>query len=282
MAPRKTTRRILRAIVYFRVSSYDTAAEEAANQSPEVQRDRCLSRIRAEGWELAEDIGEGGVIFDLDVSGSDKGDRHNRPGLLIARQAIKARRADVIVSLRLDRLARNMVDLRTLAEELEANGGAFALAEGDINTAGPYGKLILTIIAAIAEMEARMITARTMAGKVAAREQGRWIGTRRPPFGYVKVAHPTIKDAWTLDLDPDAAPIVAELVRMVGEGATAYRLAHWLNDNGVRTQTGQIGKWTPTTVRDVFTHEAMVGRHYWQGDVCVTPPACPEPCSRRW
>src|SRR5258705_4857832 len=103
MSPRKTARnRTLRAIVYVRVSSYDVNAEEAANQSPEVQRERCLARIRAERWELAEDIGEGGVILDLDVSGSDKGQRLNRLGLLTARQTIRDRRADVIGSLRLD------------------------------------------------------------------------------------------------------------------------------------------------------------------------------------
>lgn len=130
MSPRKTARRILRAIIYVRVSSFDTSAEEAANNSPDVQRARCLARITAEGWELATDVGDGGVIFDLDVSGSDKGMRLNRPGLLVARNAIKARRADVIVSLRLDRLARNTIDLLTLAEELESHGGAFALAEG--------------------------------------------------------------------------------------------------------------------------------------------------------
>lgn len=275
MSPRATTRRILRAIIYVRVSSFDTTAEEAANNSPDVQRARCLARITAEGWELADDIGEGGVIFDLDVSGSDKGARLNRPGLLLARNAIKARRADVIVSLRLDRLARNTIDLLTLAEELEQHGGAFALAEGDINTAGPYGKLILTIIAAIAEMEAKMITARTMAGKVAAREQGRWIGTRIVPFGFRKVPHPSIKDAWTLAHDPVTAPVVVEVARMVREGATAYRIAHWLNESGVPTVKGTAGGWRVATVRDVFTHEVMVGRSYWQGDVLLDENGLP-------
>jgi Site-specific recombinases, DNA invertase Pin homologs len=138
MAPRKTTtRRTLRAVVYVRVSSYDITADEAANQSPEVQRARCLARINAEGWELATDIGDGGIIEDLNVSGSAKGDRLDRPGLLACREAIRTRRADVIVTLRLDRLARNTVDLLTLADELDTHGGAFALAEGDINTAGP-------------------------------------------------------------------------------------------------------------------------------------------------
>ncbi|HSR83666.1 MAG TPA: hypothetical protein VLM11_05735 [Streptosporangiaceae bacterium] len=64
MAPRKSPRRTLREIVYVRVSSYDVTADEAANQSPEVQRARCLARINAEGWELATDIGDGGVIED--------------------------------------------------------------------------------------------------------------------------------------------------------------------------------------------------------------------------
>jgi DNA invertase Pin-like site-specific DNA recombinase len=261
--PRKS--RTLRAIIYVRVSSYDKKAGEAANQSPEVQTTRCTARVSAEGWQLATEVGDNGVIYDLDVSGSDRGERLNRPGLLLAREAIRTGKADVIVALRLDRLARNTVDLLTLAEELESHGGAFALAEGDINTAGPYGKLILTIIAAIAEMEARMITERTTAGRDAAREQGRWVGGRITPWGYVRTSHPTITDAWTLAPDPQATPIVAKVVELARGGASATAVARWLNDHGVVSQTGK--RWYHVTVQDVFSHPAMVGRVYHQGDV---------------
>jgi site-specific DNA recombinase len=233
----------LRAIVYVRVSSYDTRAEDAANTSPDVQVTRCVARITAEGWTLADVPSNlpdqpAGIIFDLDVSGSDRGDRLDRPGLRIVRDAIRNRRADVVVSLRLDRLARNTVDLLTLAEELERHGGAFALAEGDINTAGPYGKLILTIIAAIAEMEAKIITARTMAGKIAAREEGRWIGTRRPPLGYVKAPHPTIKAAWTLAPDPS-----------LGRGRAPRRPARRLSGYGLKCRAKYTKIHMPTNRR---------------------------------
>jgi hypothetical protein len=40
---------------------------------------------------------------------------------------------------------------------------------------------------------------------------------------------------------------------MVRNGDSGYRVAQWLNDNAVRTQTGQIGRWTAATVRDVLT-----------------------------
>lgn len=171
------------------------------------------------------------------VSGSNRGDRLDRPGLRIVRDAIRNRRADVVVSLRLDRLARNTVDLLTLAEELERHGGASALAEGDINTAGPYGKLILTIIAAIAEMKAKIITARTMAGKTAAREEGRWIGTRRPPLGYVKAPHPTIKAAWTLALDPSLSATVRTAADMLtAPDGSLLKVARWLTAQGAPTR----------------------------------------------
>jgi DNA invertase Pin-like site-specific DNA recombinase len=237
------------------------------NSSPEVQRSRNLARIAAEGWELATDVGDGGVIFDLDESGSDKGLRLQRPGLLLARDAVKTGKADVIVALRLDRLARNTVDLLMLAEELDQHGGAFALAEGDISTAGPYGKLILTMIAAIAELEARIITERTMAGRDAAREQdGRWVGGRSVPFGYRRVPHPTIKDAVTIEPDPGLTDVVAHVVDLLGQ-RRIMDAARYLSDNGVATVRESTRGWRRDVVLSTFTHEAMVGRVWVDGDV---------------
>lgn len=116
-------------------------------------------------------------------------------------------------------------------------------------------------------METKIITARTMAGKIAARAEGRWIGTRRPPLGYVKAPHPSIKDAWTLDLDPALSGTVRAAADMLtAPDGSLLKVARWLTAQGVPTATGN-GNWRPAVVWAAFTNEIMIGRHYWQGDV---------------
>jgi site-specific DNA recombinase len=86
-----------------------------------------------------------------------------------------------------------------------------------------------------------------------ASEAGRWIGTRRPPYGYVKIPHPEYRDGWTLAVDPDRAAIVREMAAAILDGATPYRVAADLNARGEPTQSG-TGKWAVSTIRHMLTH----------------------------
>jgi DNA invertase Pin-like site-specific DNA recombinase len=262
---RAAARTNLRAIIYVRVSSYngptDSDDRRAATASPEIQAERCRAMAAAKGWTVVD------VVYDLDVSGSRKGDRLNRPGLVECRNAVRDGRADVILSLRLDRLARNARDLLELAEEVEDNGGGLTVVEGGVDTTDRgYGKLILTVLGAIAELEAYSITSRTMSGKYAALEAGRWIGTRRPPMGFVKIPHPEYRDGWTLAIEPERAAIVRSMATAILAGQTPYQVTKDLNARSVPTQSGR-GKWTVATVRALLMHPAMVGRFNFSGEV---------------
>jgi DNA invertase Pin-like site-specific DNA recombinase len=62
------------------------------------------------------------VIRDLDVSGSDKGDRLDRPGLRKIRE--RSGDVDVLIFAKLDRLARNVIDFRAFADEAADHGAA--------------------------------------------------------------------------------------------------------------------------------------------------------------
>jgi hypothetical protein len=90
--------------------------------------------------------------------------------------------------------------------------------------------------------------------------------SHRVPYGYRKVPHATIKDAWTLQPDPALTDVVAHVVDLL-RTSTPLLAARWLNAAGVLTQSGLVGAWSADTVMKVFTHEAMVGRVYVRGDV---------------
>lgn len=84
---------------------------------------------------------------------------------------------DTVVVTRLDRLARSSRDLLNIVHDLEQAACGFAsLAETWCDTTSPMGKLLLTVLAGMAEFERSLIMARTEAGIQKARSQGKVFG----------------------------------------------------------------------------------------------------------
>jgi DNA invertase Pin-like site-specific DNA recombinase len=99
------------------------------------------------------------------------GKRFDRPEYL--KMLDMARKGDVIVVWRLDRLGRSIKDLIAIVEELGKRGIELQSLTENIDTTTPTGKLMFHIMAAMAEFERNVIRERTMAGLEAARARGR-------------------------------------------------------------------------------------------------------------
>lgn len=105
-------------------------------------------------------------IFDETMSGA----RADRPQL---RAAIEfARKGDVLVVWKLDRLARSLTQLIATVEELQGRGIGFRSITETIDATSAGGRLIFHIFGALAEFERAIIRERTKAGLKAARERG--------------------------------------------------------------------------------------------------------------
>ena len=106
-------------------------------------------------------------IFEEKASGA----KRDRPEL--ARMLEQLREGDVVVVIRLDRLARSTRDLLDIAERLrEAGAGLRSIAEPWADTTSPAGRMVLTVFAGIAEFERSLIGERTSSGRKAAQERG--------------------------------------------------------------------------------------------------------------
>lgn len=112
-------------------------------------------------------------IFEEHASGGDR----ERPVLGRALRAIGP--GDILVVVRLDRLARSLSHLLQLLEGLEARGAHFRSLTDPIDTASPQGKFTLQVLGAAAEFERALNHERTRAGLAAARAQGRVGGNPR-------------------------------------------------------------------------------------------------------
>ncbi len=155
----------MRIALYARVSTTD--------QHPEVQLHALREYARARSLEVVEEF------VDHGVSGS----KDQRPALNRLLKDAQRRRFDLVACVKLDRLARSVRHLTTLAAEFEALGIGLVVLDQAIDTTTPSGRLLFHVLGAIAEFERDLIRERTRAGMRAARRRGKRIGRPRAISG---------------------------------------------------------------------------------------------------
>ena len=84
------------------------------------------------------------------------------------------------VCVKLDRLGRSTRDVLNLVHELDQKGASLRILEPAISTDGPMGKMVLTVLGMVAEMELGFIKARQREGIERAKSQGDVYRGRKP------------------------------------------------------------------------------------------------------
>jgi site-specific DNA recombinase len=237
-----------RAAVYVRVSTGDQA-EDGYGLDVQLQRD--TAQIVAKGWKQA------GVYEDLGISGTK--DENERPGLAALLADARAGKFDALVVLALDRLGRKTRLVLELVEKLAEAGVDLVSCKESLDTSTPQGRFVLTLFAALAELERDSIVERTTAGR---NERGRQDGERggRVPMGYIRADHSRI------EIDPQRAGLVRRMFAMRRSGMTLLAIAAQLNSEAITTMRGH--RWHASSVREVLENESIYrGGHRWQSDV---------------
>lgn len=112
-----------------------------------------------------------GIIRMEKVSGRS---REGRTELETILEFIQA--GDTLVVAKLDRLGRSTRDVLNLVHELEERGAALRVLEPAIDTSGPMGKIVLTVLGMVSEMELGFIRERQKDGIAKAKAEGRYKG----------------------------------------------------------------------------------------------------------
>lgn len=89
------------------------------------------------------------------------------------------RAGDELVVLRLDRLGRSTRDVLNLVHELEEKGASLRVLEPEVTTAGDMGRMVITILGMVADMELKFIKDRQRAGIEAAKVEGIYRGRKK-------------------------------------------------------------------------------------------------------
>jgi DNA invertase Pin-like site-specific DNA recombinase len=159
----------VKAFGYVRLSKMDEGAT-----SPQRQR-AAISK-----WATSHDIELVESFEDLDLSAYRKGVR--RPGL--ERMLSRLGEVDVVVTWRLDRLARSVSGFSRMLETFEEAGVKVATTDGQVDTTTAAGRAMVQMTAVFAELEAGTTSERSRQMHNYKRERGEWVG--RVPFGFKK------------------------------------------------------------------------------------------------
>ncbi len=90
------------------------------------------------------------------------------------------REGDELVVVRLDRLGRSTRDVLNLVHELDQKGASLRILDPELTTGGDVGRIVVTVLGMVAEMERKFILERQRAGIEAAKAAGVYAGKGRP------------------------------------------------------------------------------------------------------
>lgn len=165
----------MRCAIYTRKSS-EEGLEQSFN-SLDAQREACEAFILSqsqEGWRtLPERYDDGGF----------SGGSMERPALKRLLEDVQAKKIDIIVVYKVDRLTRSLADFSKIVEALDAREVSFVSVTQQFNTTSSMGRLTLNILLSFAQFE-REATGERIRDKIAAsKKKGIWMGGP-VPLGY--------------------------------------------------------------------------------------------------
>ncbi len=227
-----------RVALYVRVSSVAQATE---GFSLEAQDRLCRTFAAQRGWDVVSVYAEPGV------SAKDT----NRPVFQQMLRDARARQFNLILTHKLDRFSRSLLDVLVHLNQLESWGVSYVSASEPFDFTTPIGKVQLAILAAFAQWYLDNLSQEITKGKVARAKAGYWNGL--VPFGYRQV------DARTIRVDAREARGVRLAFRLYASGAVSYgEVADALNRAGHRPRRHAL-RFTAYKVRDLLQNRFYLG-----------------------
>ena len=192
------------------------------------------------------------------------GRAQTRPDLQKLLDDIRARKIDVIVVYKVDRLTRSLADFAKLVELFDTHGVSFVLVTQQFNTTTSMGRLTLNVLLSFAQFE-REVTSERIRDKIAAsKRKGLWVGGTLP-LGY------EMKDG-KIAIVEEEAELVRSIFRRYLELGTVNELLRDLKERNIRTKTRQLS--TGATRGGIpFGRGALyylLSNHFYVGDSSST------------
>lgn len=210
----------MHVIAYIRVS---TEMQVESGLGMEAQQARINEEAARRGWDIEWAVDEG-------LSGADR----NRPALTRALDQLKAGNADGLVVVRLDRLARSVVQASDIISAATKQKWSLIVLDLGIDLGTPEGRAMAHMLAVFAEYERELISRRTKEALAAAKARGTRLGRPRQT--------------------PD--DVVQQIVGFHQSGLSLRSIARTLTAQQVPTARG-AEVWRPSSVRRVLNSHRL-------------------------
>lgn len=224
----------LKAAIYIRVSTIKQVNEGFGLDS---QKHKCSMMAEMKGWPIVKIYSDEGISGTL---GSDQ-----RPGLQSVLNDAKNGMFEVLIFYSLDRLGRTTSIVLKTIEQLTVMNIKIVSCKESIDTSSPTGVFVLTIFAALAQLERDTIVSRMVEGKKERiKVDGECGGTL--PYGYVRVDN-------KVKIHKNQGVIVNQIFESYYSKKMSYqKIVDALNQMGIEPPKGN--KWNKSTVANLISY----------------------------
>ena len=162
----------------MRVALYARVSTNNGQQSPEMQLSELREYCQRRGWEITSEYVDAGI----------SGAKDSRPELNRLLTDAHRRHFDAVVVWKFDRFARSVSHLLRALDAFNALGIDFVSLSESMDTSTPAGKMVFTVLGAVAELERSLIVERVRAGLRHAKARGKRLGRPKKCIDILQVS----------------------------------------------------------------------------------------------
>ncbi|MGV2939306.1 recombinase family protein [Mesobacillus sp. LC4] len=226
--------------IYCRVSTEEQASE---GYSISAQLHTLRQYASLYGWQIAEEY------VDEGISGKNiKG----RPALQKLNLDVDKGKFQAVLVWKISRLSRNMLDTLVLLEKFDEYDVKFISYSENFDTSTPIGKLVVQLMASIAEMERNTLSENVKLGMTQRAKEGNWNGG--VVFGYDSVEKELV-------INPDEAKIVKHIFQLYADGKGLKAITNHLNKAGYRTKRNR--HFSINGIATILDNHIYIGKIRW-------------------
>jgi site-specific DNA recombinase len=166
---------------------------------------------------------------------------------------------DYIVVFKLSRFGRNAKDILNSLTKIQAHGVNLLCKEDGLDSSNAMGKMMITILGAVAEMERENIIAQSMLGREEKAKQGGWNGGFAP-YGY------ELQDGKLIPVAEQSEIVKTIFDKFVNGGMGYCTIAGWLNKQGIKREPAKnshgriFTDWSDNQIKRILDNVLYTGR----------------------
>lgn len=180
----------------------------------------------------------------------------DRPDYMRMLHDISENKLRAVICYKFDRISRRTLDLLNLVEQLKTKKIAFISCTDDVDTSTKTGRIIMSLLASIAEFERDIIAERITDNMYELAKDGRWLGGTTPTGFYSKKTYLSIGNKKTSINHLEPIPLEQDIVKIIFNRFLTYRsvqnVVDFMENEGKRTKKGS--KHTRVSIKDILSN----------------------------